>query len=372
MVLQHLDTAPGGCSGVAFLLPGPVTMHPRVLAAMARPAMAHRGAEFTEVNRRLFDHLRTLMGTPEVAVLTGSGTAGMEAAVSNLVHWGDRAVGLDGGKFGARMAELVERYAGPSATRITSAWGQPVDLDALESALEEGATIVAYTHNETSTGVVNEGVGKLAHKHGALVLADTVTATGGIPSTLKDLDVDVAIAASQKCIGGPSGLAFVGLSPRAVEALDSPTLYFDLRRYLDKARSDQTPFTPAVGLHLGCLEALELVFEEGLEARFARVRAQADAVRAAAEASGFTLAAHEGARSDTVTSMRYPPGITDELRSRLHARGVTVGGAQGTWKGHVLRIGHMGSVSWDELRVGWDAIVHLLREAGHQATPLAA
>jgi len=152
-----------------FLLPGPVKMHPRVREAMARAPMGHRGAEFTEVNRRLFEGLRRLMGTRHVAVLTGSGTAGMEAAVSNLVHWNDRAVGLDNGEFGARMAGLVERYAGPGALRLSSVWGQGIDLAALETELGKGGvSAVAFTLNESSTAVMNQGreIARLMRRRG--------------------------------------------------------------------------------------------------------------------------------------------------------------------------------------------------------------
>lgn len=354
-----------------FLLPGPVKMHPRVLQAMARPAMAHRSPEFAALNDRLLARLRTLIGTPRVAVLTGSGTAGMDAAVSNLVHWGDRAVGLENGKFGERMAALVTRYAGERAVRIQAPWGSPFDLAPVEDALEEGAVAVAFTLNETSTAVMNQGqeLAALCRKHGALSIADTVTATGSVPVPMDTWGLDVSIVGSQKCIGGPPGLCFVGLSERAYEALDSPSLYLDLRRYVDRAEQDaQTPFTPAVPLHAACVEALELVFAEGLEARYARTRRLAKACRAAAEAAGLEMPAAPAARSDTVTAIRYPEGIQDpDVRPALRERfGVVVAGAQGPWKGRVVRIGHMAQTTWAELAAGWAALDAALRAAGHR------
>ncbi len=353
-----------------FLLPGPVKMHSRVLAAMARPALAHRSPEFSQVNARLFGGLRQLMDADHVAVLAGSGTAGMDAAISNLVHWGDRAVGLDNGKFGERMADLVARYAGDAAIRIASPWGEGFDLEAVEAVLEEGASAVAFTLNETSTGVMNQGqeVARLCRKHGALSIADTITATGSVPVPMRAWDLDVSVVGSQKCIGGPAGLAFVGLSNRAVEALDSPGLYLDLRRYVERAaKDDQTPFTPAVPLHLACVEALDLLFEEGLEARFARTRKLAKGCRAAAEAAGLELAAASGVRSDTVTAIRYPEGVVDgDIRPVLRDRfGVVVAGAQAQWKGRVFRIGHMAGTTWAELAAGWAAIEAAFKAAGH-------
>lgn len=352
-----------------FLLPGPVKMHPRVRMAMAAPAMAHRSPEFSAINHRLFDGMKRLMETDRVAVLAGSGTAGMDAAVSNLVHWNDKAVGLDNGKFGARMGQLVQRYAGDNGVVLTAEWGHGFDLDAVERELQEGATAVAFSLNETSTAVMNDGaaIAGLCRKHDALSIADTITATGSVPAPMKEWGLDVSIVGSQKCIGGPSGLCFVGLSDRAYERLDSPSLYLDLKRYVDRAeKDDQTPFTAAVPLHMACVEALDRVFEEGLEARYARTRTLANACRAAAEAAGLELAADEAVRSDTVTAIRYPDGIQDkDIRPMLKDRfGVVVAGAQDQWKGDVFRIGHMGDTTWAELAAGWAAIEAALAKAG--------
>ncbi len=353
-----------------FLLPGPVKMHHRVRQAMAAPAMAHRSPEFSAVNERLFDGLRKLMDTRHVAVLSGSGTAGMDAAISNLVHWGDRAVGLENGKFGQRMGQLVQRYAGDSGIVLQAPWGEGFDLAAVETALEEGAGAVAFTLNETSTAVMNQGqeIAKLCRKHDALSIADTITATGSVPTPMGEWGLDVSIFGSQKCIGGPSGLAFVGVSERAYERLDSPSLYLDVKKHVDRAEKDnQTPFTAAVPLHLACVEALDMVFEEGLDARFKRTRRLADACRAAAEAAGLELAAAPGFRSDTVTAIRYPEGIKDsDFRGLLKDRfGVVVAGAQAEWKGKVFRIGHMASTTWTELAAGWAAIEAAMARLGH-------
>ncbi len=353
-----------------FLLPGPVKMHHRVRQAMSAPAMAHRSPEFSAINARLFDGLRKIMDTQHVAVLAGSGTAGMDAAISNLVHWGDNAVGLENGKFGERMGQLVQRYAGDNGIVLAAPWGQGFDLAAVENALEAGAGAVAFTLNETSTAVMNQGheIAKLCRKHDAISIADTITATGSVPVPMDDWGLDVSIVGSQKCIGGPSGLCFVGVSERAYERLDSPSLYLDLKKHIDRAEKDnQTPFTAAVPLHLASVEALDIMFEEGLDARYDRTRRLAQACQAAAEAAGLDLAAAPGVRSDTVTSIRYPEGINDaEFRALLKDRfGVVVAGAQAQWKGKVFRIGHMASTSWTELAGGWAAIEAAMGQLGH-------
>ncbi|MEK6975039.1 MAG: alanine--glyoxylate aminotransferase family protein [Candidatus Thermoplasmatota archaeon] len=353
-----------------FLLPGPVKMHPRVLAAMARPAASHRGPEFSDTVRRLEAGLKQVIGAPHVAIMTGSGTAGMEGAISNLVHWGDRAIGLDNGNFGGRMAKLVARYAVDKAVTLKADWGQPVDLDALAAELEKGGTkAVAFTLNETSTGVMNQGkaIAALCRKHDALCIADTITATGAVPVPMGDWGLDVSIVGSQKCLGGPSGLVFVGVSEKAYGMLDSPSLYLDVKKHIEKQEKEaQTPFTPAVPLFAASLEGLDLLQKEGLDNRFARTKRLADGCRAAAEAAGLELAAAKGHRSDTVTAIRYPTGIDDkQVRGALKDRfSVVVGGGQESWKGKVFRIGHMGTVSWAELAACWAAVEAAFKLAG--------
>lgn len=361
-----------------FLLPGPVKMHPRVLAAMARPAASHRGPEFQHTLTQLESGLKQVIGAPHVAIMTGSGTAGMEAAISNLIHWGDRAIGLDNGNFGGRMSKLVTRYAVDKAVVVRSEWGQPVDLQGLAAELEKGGTkAVAFTLNETSTGVMNQGkdIAALCRKHDALCIADTITATGAVAVPMAKWGLDVSIVGSQKCLGGPSGLVFVGVSERALSRLDSPTLYLDVRKHIEKQEKEQqTPFTPAVPLFPACLEGLELLQREGLDKRFARVRRLAEACRAAAEASGLELAAAKGHRSDTVTAIRLPTGVDDkQVRGVLKDRfGVIVGGGQEQWKGKVIRIGHMGTIGWAELAACWAAIEAAFKLAGKPLKPGAA
>ncbi len=361
-----------------FLLPGPVKMHPRVLRALSHPAGSHRGPEFSQVVQKLESGLKEIMQAPHVALMTGSGTAGMEAAISNLVHWGDRAIAIDNGNFGGRMGKLVQRYAHDKAIVIQSPWGQPADLAALATELEKGnTTAVAFTLNETSTGVMNQGhdIAKLCRKHDALCIADTITATGAVPVPMQEWGLDVSIVGSQKCLGGPSGLVFVGVSDRAMERLDSPSLYLDLRKHIEKQEKEQqTPFTPAVPLFPACLEAVAMVLEDGLEKRFARVRRLAEGCRHAADAAGLELAAAPGARSDTVTAIRYPAGIDDkQIRGALKDRfNVVVAGGQEAWKGKVFRIGHMGTVSWTELAGCWAAVEACFKVAGKALPPGAA
>lgn len=380
MPTEELALVPFDVQENTFLLPGPVKIHPRVLQAMHRPAIAHRSPEFSAVNQELFEGLRWMLDADHVAVLAGSGTTGMEAATSNLLHWGDSAVALSTGKFGARMAQLVERSVGDKAQVIECPWGQTFDLDQVEASLEEGAKALAFTWNETATGVEHDGpaLAKLAKKHGALSIVDAITLAGGCRTSIKDTGIDVLVTGSQKCLGAPPGLAMVGMSEKALETCDSPSLSLDLAKHVHRAQKDnQTPFTPATHLHFAAVEALRMMQEEGWQARQDRCESQQKATIAAAQALGLELAADPSCRSRTVTAIRYPkPGMDAQIRPALKDRfQVVVAGAQDQWKGDVFRIAHMGTQSWTDLAAGFAALEVLLQEAGHdfqQGASLAA
>ncbi|HVL86818.1 MAG TPA: alanine--glyoxylate aminotransferase family protein [Candidatus Thermoplasmatota archaeon] len=360
-----------------FLLAGPIRMHPRVLRAMERPAINHRAPEFAAVARELHDLLQYAFDTQNpVLALTGSGTLGMEAAIQSLVDKQDKVVAVANGNFGERMAGLADLYG--TCTTVKAAWGQPVDLAAVESALRGGAKAVVLTHNETSTGFTNplREIARLAHDHGALVIADCITSIGGIPVPVDAWGVDVAITGSQKCIGAPPGLAFVSLSPEAERALKpKKSYYLSLSRYLEKWRKEgQSPFTPATHLYFACVEGLRLLKEQGREARFSQVAATARATRAGAQALGLSLFAHEAHRSDTVSAIRYPSGVEDaKFRGALkEKRGVVVSGGQGPVKGSIFRIGHMGTVGKNEIAAAFAAVAATLNEQGFKCDAGAA
>lgn len=350
-----------------FLLAGPVKMHPRVLRAAGRQAVAHRSPEFTEVNRELERLLKEVFQTDDdVAVIAGSGTLGMDAAAQSLLHGGEASVAIDNGKFGNRFGALAGTYG--DATVVEAPWGQAPDLDEVDRVLAEVEPKVLFlTHNESSTAVTNplEELTELAHDHGALVVADCITSIGGMDVPVDEWEVDVAIVGSQKCLGAPAGLAFVSASDEAQEAMDPDAGYYlNLPKHLDRMRSGgQTPFTPAIPLHLAAREALRVATEEGLAERFDRVSRQARAVRAAVEAMGLELFPDPAFASDTVTAVRYPEGVSDgDVRGRLkEEHGVVIAGGQGPVKGEIFRVGHMGTATFAELAAGLQAIeaVHL-------------
>lgn len=356
-----------------FMLPGPVKMHPRVLNVMSRPAMAHRDREFSAINAEIRELLKYLFQSDnDVAVISGSGTAGLEAAISNLFRKGDRVVNIVNGKFGERLNELTTVFADPIP--IISKWGIAVDLDELSAVLEENEGIKAITlcHNETSTGLTNQAgeVGKLAKKHDLLYILDGITSVGGMPVRIEDWGVDVVILGSQKCIAAPAGMACLSVSKRAFDLLHSEhSYYLDLKKHIGRLKNkDQTPYTPAIPLFLALREALLMIKEEGLENRLKRIENLAKATRKAVKALDLELFPDEKYASNTVTAINYPEGVSDlEFRNTLKEKHrVIVAGAQAHIKGKVFRIGHMGICSFTDLLATFGAIEATLTELGYE------
>ncbi|HLF22922.1 MAG TPA: alanine--glyoxylate aminotransferase family protein, partial [Burkholderiales bacterium] len=309
-----------------------------------------------------------------VVTITGSGTAGMEAAISSLLGKQDRVVALSNGNFGERMAGLADLYG--ACETIKADWGKPVDLAALEAELRRAPTkAVVLTHNETSAGFTQplREIAKLAHDHGALVVADCITSIGGIPVPVDAWGIDLAITGSQKCVGAPPGLAFVSVADSARRAMRPKTSYYlSLPRYVEKwEKEGQSPFTPATHLYFAAIEGLRMLKAQGLDARHAQVADAADATRAAARALGLELFAPEKYRSNTVTAIRYPGGVDDgRFRATLKdAHGVVVSGGQGPVKGKIFRIGHMGTVGENEIAAGFAAIGKTLSSVGYKCDP---
>jgi aspartate aminotransferase-like enzyme len=353
-----------------FLLAGPIKMHPRVLRAMAKPAVNHRGPEFLALSKELGELLKATFQTSwPVVPITGSGTAGVEAAVGGVVQQGDKVLALSNGNFGERIAELAGMFG--SATHLKWDWGQPYDMARVEAEIKKGVKVVCLTHNETSAGILNplQRICDLAHAHGAIVVADCITSIGGVDVPVERWGVDVAITGSQKCVGAPPGLAFVSVGPRARSHLKPRGLYLNLAKTLEKWEKDYNyPTTPATHLYFAALEGLKLLHEQGLAKRFHHVGATAQATRDAAKALGLQLLPPAGHESPTVTAMKYPPGIEDgKFRGALKDKhNVVVSGGQGPVKGKIFRIGTMGTVDFRDLAAGFAAVEAELNAQGHK------
>jgi len=353
-----------------FLLPGPVKTDPRVLQAMMRPAMNHRGAEFKEILAEIRALTQYLFGTKgKVAVLSGSGTAGLEAAVTGLLRKEDRVLNLVNGKFSQRFHELAQVYA--TATPLSFEWGTAVNPKKVSEALEAGSfRAVTVCWNETSTGLTNPiaEIAKVVKDHDAFLIVDGITAVAGLENRMDAWGIDALVMGSQKCLAAPPGLSAVALSTEAYDSLHSDTsFYTDLKAHVDALAKQDTPYTPAVPLFLAFREALRMLKEEGLENRIARTTRLAQAARATVDALGLQLFPDPKFASNTVTAIRYPAGVDDSVFRRIlrEKHRTTVAGGQDHLKGRIFRIGHMGICSHEDLEAGFRSIEATLREMGH-------
>lgn len=354
-----------------LMLPGPVPMPERVRMAMVRQAINHRGAEFGAVYADCARVLKETFGTKnELFVISGSGTAAMEAAVANFGN-GLTIACLENGKFGERMFKIAQRYG--TATAVSSDWGTPLDLAALEHELANGAEMVTLVHNETSAGIRNpaEKVGRLARKYDALFVMDGITSIGGDEVLADAWGADIVVVGSQKCLAAPAGLSAISVSERAWERLSEKRPYYlDLAAYRKSASAKvmETPYTPAVPLFLALREACLIIEEEGLTGRIARHRKMAEAVRKAVTAWGLSLfpkTDQDHAYSNTVTATSLPAGIEDStFRGTIRKMGIEIAGGQDHLKGKIFRIGTMGATSVPEIIATLSVVEHSLVKHG--------
>ncbi|MFZ3058795.1 MAG: alanine--glyoxylate aminotransferase family protein [Candidatus Methanoperedens sp.] len=338
-----------------LMIPGPVPVTPRILRSMSKPMINHRSKEFGAIYTESRQILAELFGTKnDVFILSGSGSCAMEAAIGNVIDEKDTLVTIENGKFGERFREIGERYGKVAPVKFDWTKGESIELDKVESALEQGAKAVTLVHNDTSVGIKNPAkeVGELAKKYGALFIMDGVTTIGGDEVLVDKWGVDIAVVGSQKCIGAPPGLSAISVSEKAWDSIVvKPPYYMDLKAYKKSANREiaETPYTPAIPLFFALHDALRIVREEGLENRIKRHAKFAEAIRAAANALNVEMfpQLNEHSRySNTVTAMKIPPGIDDKkLRSGIKELGVQVSGGQGPLEGKIFRIGNMGNIS---------------------------
>jgi aspartate aminotransferase-like enzyme len=353
-------------------IPGPTPLPERVVRAMDRPLVDHRGPEFKAVLEEIVPGLKKVFGTEgDMLLLTCSGTGGLESAVANLVSPGEPVIVALCGNFGERFVSLNRAY-GAEVIALEAEWGQPVDPSDLAELLRAhpDVKLVFLTHNETSTGLTNnlQQLARVVRDSGDRVLVvDGVSSVGSMPAEMDAWGVDVLVSGSQKGWMAPPGLAFMAVGPRAWEHQQqarSPRFYFDWGKLRDEIAKGATPYTPAVGIAFGVQEGLRMLFEEGLDSVYRRHRVIADACAAGLEAAGFNLFAADGYRSATVTSALPPEGLdVAALRSLLRQKyGVVIAGGQGKMTGKMIRVGHLGAVSVGDLvQVLW-AIEQALEE----------
>jgi aspartate aminotransferase-like enzyme len=303
--------------------------------------------------------MKPFFGTEhDVIMLTCAGTGALEAAVVNTLSPGDEVLAVTMGSFGDRFAKIADVY-GAKVTRLDVEWGHAPTPAAVRAAAAEitGLKAVLLTHNETSTGVTSDIPALAAAVRDAapdaLILVDAISALGAVPFAMDAWGLDLVVTGSQKAWMAAPGMAMAAVGPRAWAASETATMprfYLDLKRHKDTAAAGETPWTPAVAVMYQVDEGLRLMQAEGAEAIFARHEACAAASRAGLAALGFELFADERYYSRTVTAAHVPDGLDwKSFNGTLKERGLVLAGGQGKLKGRIFRLGHLGSVTVEEI-----------------------
>ena len=337
-----------------LLGPGPSMVDPRVYQAMSSPLVGHTDPEFFHVLSDTSDLLRYVFGTTNdfTIAISGTGSAGMEAAVTNFVEAGTKVAIFANGFFSDRFTEMCRRQ-GAAVSRLEAPWGEVYsDNEARDFILREQPDVVMFVHAETSTGALQpaSAICRAAHDCGALAIADCVTSLGGMPVSVDENGIDIAYSGTQKCLSAPPGLSPLTLSPTALEALraratPAVSWYLDLR-LIDEywGKSHRYHHTTPITMFYALREALRLCKEETLPARFARHELNHRAFVAGIEAMGLRMHVSKPNRLWTLNTPRLPDGCDDgALRSRLlEDFGIEVLGGFGPLAGAILRVGLMG------------------------------
>ncbi len=351
--------------------PGPTPVPEKVTNRMANPILHHRTKEFSDIFVEASKILRELFRTKEdVYILASSGTGAMEAAVVNHLNLGDEVLTIEGGKFGERWGELCGAY-GVQATRVAVPWGKAFTADEMRAELQKKSDYkaVLLTHSETSTGVAVdlEKIARVIRENSnALIIVDGITSVGAMPLKMDEWGVDVVVTGSQKGLMLPPGLAFIASSQRAwkaVEASTQPRYYFDLRKARKSLAAQTTPFTPAVTLVVGLLEALKMIRAEGVEAVWKRHAILAESTRRAIQALGLKLLADSP--SNAVTAVKIPESLQKKgIDACLKDKGIIAAGGQGKLKGKIFRISHLGYYDVQDMLAAISILEEVLLDVG--------
>lgn len=336
-----------------LLTPGPTPLHPHVQRALGTEMRGHMDPQVFALNKDIQRGLRTVFGCDDTyftALIAGTGSLGMEAGFANLVQAGDEVIVCVNGTFGARMAEMAQRY-GAKVRLIEAELGQAIQPEQLAQELTPQTRLVALVHGETSTGVLNplEGLATVLADHPALFMVDAVTTVGMQPFDMQGLGIDYAYTGSQKCLSAPPGVAPIAVSPRALEhfanrANKAPSWYCDLGGLMDYWERQSYHHTVPVNLHYALHAALEVALQEGLSARAHRVRELGQALTKTLASLGFRhYVSDDEQRLPTVLTLRLPEQLDDvTVRRKLTEQNISVTGGLGPTAGQIWRLGLMG------------------------------
>lgn len=336
-----------------LMIPGPTPVPEKILAAMARQMIGHRGPVFKEIYKECEEGIKWAHQTSgDIMFIAGSGTAGMEASVANMFSPGDKVLVANIGNFGSRFVKICKAY-GLDVSEYKVERGKPADPSEIDRLLSENKGIkgLLFQQNETSTAVINdcEAVAKVANKHNVLTIVDAISGLLTIPLKTDEWGLDVVISGSQKAFMIPPGLAFVSVSARAWKHYESskcPKHYWDFGILKKEAKeSGATYTTPPETLFFALIEALRMLKVEGLENIFKRHETNMKAMRAGVKAIGLKLLADDACASRAVTAIVPPEGIdAEKVRSEIRNFGVEVAPGQSELKGKIFRIGHLGYI----------------------------
>ncbi len=357
-----------------LLTPGPTPVPPEALLAMAKPIIHHRTPQFQQILKEAEEGLKYAFQTKgEVLIFTSSGTGAMEGAVCNLLSPGDRAITVQGGKFGERWTELCQAY-GVEAIVVDVEWGKAVDPKEIEKLLSKHKDVKAVyiTLCETSTGVVTDikAIAEVTKKTNVVLVVDAISGLGAIECKTDEWGIDVVVAGSQKGLMIPPGLAFATVSQKAwklVEQSKCPKYYFDFKEAKKALEKTDTPYTPALTLVIGLNEALKIIKQETLEKIMVRHKKMAKAIREAAVALGLELYS-KTASSDAVTAIKVPQGVDGEklVKTMRDEYGVGIAGGQADLKGKVFRIASMGYMNQFDVIVSISCLEIVLSKMGYK------
>ena len=367
---------------VNLRIPGPTPCPDDILQAMSRQMINHRGPEFADIINRITERLKSFFETKnDVLTLTCAGTGAMESAVVNTLSPGDRALCVSIGVFGDRFADIGKTY-GVEVEKISFDLGTAADSEAIAEALRKDGSFkaVMVTHNETSTGITND-LGAIAKavrsvRPDILILVDAISSLGSIPLPVDAWDLDVVLTGSQKGWMVPPGMAMVSVSERGWKAIEQariPRYYFDYGKAKSYLEKGQTPWTPAVSVYYAMDVALQKLEAEGLPAIHERHARLGQFTRDGVKALGMKLlAVDERYASNTVTAVWVPEGVDQSALSKMMRTeyNTVLAGGQGSLTGKIIRIGHLGLVTQEDLQACLDALKLALPRLGF--SPVAA
>ncbi len=358
-------------------IPGPTPCPDEIMELMSSPMINHRGPEFKELLYSVTERLKRVFQTGnDLYILTASGTGALEASLVNTLSPGDEVIAAVTGSFGRRYADMAEAV-GASVTRLDFEWGTAADVPTIRQALEAQPDVkaVLVTHNETSTGVINDLEAIAAVVKGEfdkLLLVDAISSLGCVSLPVDRWRCDVVATASQKGFLTPPGLSFISFGPEAWEARKSATatsFYFDLATTQTYLERGQTPFTPNLPLFYALDRSLDVLLEEGLEETYTRHAYFGDMTRRGVKALGLQLLPDDHCASNTVTAVRIPSSIDAKalVNTLRLEHGVVVGGGLGELEGKIIRIGHLGAVLEPDIIDCLEALGKTLESMGFRA-----